>query len=122
MFNQETIQLFLSIMFRRLDVLCKNLEFSDNKKLMSRWGMSNNQLIRANNSGNEAIMEQMQNIQLLQQGRTTEEPKDVMSMFKDLMVQAEPKKTLTFDPVKDLGSRVDGMESILNKIAKKVGV
>ena len=45
MYDKETMQLFLSIMFRRLDVLCKNLEFSDNKKLMSRWGMSNNQLI-----------------------------------------------------------------------------
>ena len=119
MFNQETIQLFLSIMFRRLDVLCKNLEFSDNKKLMSRWGMSNNQLIRANNSGNEAIMEQMQNIQLLQKGMTHEEPKDIMKMFKEL-IPAEGQ--VQVDPVTTLGTRVDSMESILNKIAKKVGV
>ena len=118
--NDATMQLFLSIMFRRLEVLCKNLEFSDNKKLMSRWGMSNNQLIRSNNSGNEAILEQMQNIQLLQNGKTQEEPQDVMKMFKELMpAEGDNPKT---DTAIALSTRVDSMEGILQKIAKKVGV
>ena len=119
MFNEETQQLFLSIMFGRLQTMCKNLEFNVNKKMMSRWGMSDNQLIRGHNNGNEAIMEQMQNIQLLQSNTAFEEPKDPVAMMTTMVEAA--KQPLTFDPVKDLSGRVDSMEAMLKQIAKKVG-
>ena len=123
MFNAETQQLFLSIMFGRIQTICKNLEFNTNKKQISRWGMSDNQLIRAHNNGNECIMEQMQNIQLLQSNTAFEEPKDPMAMMKTMVATGpEAKQPLTFDPVKGLSVRVDGMETILKQIAKKVGV
>ena len=123
MFNEETQQLFLSIMFGRLQTMCKNLEFNVNKKMMSRWGMSDNQLIRGHNNGNEAIMEQMQNIQLLQSNTAFEKPMDPMAMMKTMVeTGSETKQPLTFDPVKDLSGRVDSMEAILKQIAKKVGV
>ena len=119
MFNAETQQLFLSIMFGRLQTICKNLEFNTNKKMMSRWGMSDNQVIRSHNNGNECIMEQMQNIQLLQSNTAFEEPKDPLAMMKTMVETA--KQPLTFDPVKDLSGRVDGMEAKLDMILKKVG-
>ena len=115
MFNDETQQLFLSIMFGRLQTICKNLEFNTNKKMMSRWGMSDNQVIRSHNNGNECIMEQMQNIQLLQSNTAFEEPKDPLAMMKTMV----EKGSTTTQP--DLSVRVDSMEAKLDMIVKKVG-
>ena len=110
--SEQMRQLLLSMYLSWVQDYKEQLSYCIQKKQLSRWGMSTNQLNRAFSSGGENLIEMMGTADLLSKGKTQADPPDFMKMITGLMNQA-PQQTQQA-PVKGAKATWDGTQWVVN--------
>ena len=77
--TEETIKLLVTMLLSNLQGMKRNIDHNIQSKKLSRWGLSNNQILKAHNLLSEQLIEQMGQVSmLLKTGTAVEEPIDVV--------------------------------------------
>ena len=93
MSEQEIVQkLMLTVLLQNIQAMARDINHAIQAKLLSRWGMSSNQLIRQRNGLSTELIEQFGQLKLLmEQGLVAQEkPLDLVSQVSAL-VQTAPQ-------------------------------
>ena len=100
MTEQENVQkLMLTVLLQNIQAMARDINHAIQAKLLSRWGMSSNQIIRQRNGLSTELIEQFGQLKLLmEQGVVAEEkPLDLVSEVAAL-VKTAPQAKLDAPP------------------------
>ena len=95
MSEQENVQkLMLTVLLQNIQAMARDINHAIQAKLLSRWGMSSNQIIRQRNGLSTELIEQFGQLKLLmEQGVVAEEkPLDLVGEVKALIKNAPQAK------------------------------
>ena len=102
MYEAETIKLLVTMLLSNLQGMKRNIDHNIQSKMMSRWGLSNNQILKSHNLLSEQLIEQMATVSLLlKTGTVVEEPMDVAGALAKVLgnaPQVEAPKVLDAPP------------------------
>ena len=105
-------QVCLAMFLEWIQEYREQLSYGIQKKQLSRWGMSTNQINRAFSSGGENLIEMMGTADLLSRGKTEADKPDFMKMIAGMMNQA-PQQTQQA-PAKGAKATYDGTQWVVN--------
>ena len=100
MTEQENVQkLMLTVLLQNIQAMARDINHAIQAKLLSRWGMNSNAIIRQRNNLSTELIEQFGQLKLLmEQGLVVEEkPLDLVSEVKAL-VKTAPQVKLDAPP------------------------
>ena len=95
MSEQENMhKLMLTVLLQNIQAMARDINHAIQAKLLSRWGMSSNQIIRQRNNLSTELIEQFGQLKLLmEQGTVAEEkPLDIVGEVKALIDNAPQVK------------------------------
>ena len=91
--TEEAIKLLVTMLLSNLQGMKRNIDHNIQSKMLSRWGLSNNQILKSHNTLSEQLIEQMGSISmLLKTGTAVEEPMDVMGALGKVLGNAPQVK------------------------------
>ena len=95
--DAEAIKLLVTMLLSNLQGMKKNIDHNIQAKMLSRWGLSNNQILKSHNLLSEQLIEQMGQVSmLLSTGTTQEQPMDIAGQLQKVLGTA-PQKELKLD-------------------------
>ena len=98
MYEAETIKLLVTMLLSNLQGMKRNIDHNIQSKMLSRWGLSNNQILKSHNLLSEQLIEQMGQVSmLLKTGTAEEKPMDVAGALAKVLGEA-PQKVLDAPP------------------------
>jgi len=96
--DAEVIKLLVTMLLSNLKGMKRNLDHNIQSKMLSRWGLSNNQILKAHNLLSEQLIEQMGQVSmLLKTGTTVEEPMDIAGALTKVIGTAPQATTKALD-------------------------
>ena len=100
MTEQENVhKLMLTVLLQNIQAMARDINHAIQAKLLSRWGMSSNQIIRQRNNLSTELIEQFGQLKLLMEhGLVAEEkPLDLVDQVKALVKTAPQATTKALD-------------------------
>jgi len=100
MSEQENVQkLMLTVLLQNIQAMARDINHAIQAKLLSRWGMSSNAIIRQRNNLSTELIEQFGQLKLLMEhGLVAEEkPLDLVDQVKALVKTAPQATTKALD-------------------------
>ena len=86
------------MLLQNLQSMKRNIDHNIQSKLLSRWGQSNNQIIKAHNLLSEEMIEQMGQIKMIMQtGSAVEKPLDVAGALAKVIGDAPQQGVVQLD-------------------------
>ena len=96
--DKEAIKLLVTMLLSNLQGMKTNIDHNIQAKMLSRWGLSNNQILKAHNLLSEQLIEQMGQISmLLKTGTAVEQPMDVAGALAKVIGAAPQADTKVLD-------------------------
>ena len=93
MYEAETIKLLVTMLLSNLQGMKRNIDHTIQTKLLSKCGMSPNQVIRAHNQLGEVLVEQMGQVaMILKTGSAVEQPMDIAGALANVLGNAPQAK------------------------------
>ena len=90
--SEDVVKLLVAMLLSNLQGMKRNVEHSIQSKLLSRWGMNSNQIIRQHNLLSTEIVEQMGQISMIGKGGDGQEkPLDIMGALGQMIGTAKPE-------------------------------
>ena len=87
--SEQVKQLLVTVLLQNINAMSRDINHCIQSKLLSRWGMSSNQIIRQRNNLSTELIEQFGQLTLImQQGVTEEKPVDLVSQVKAMVGDA----------------------------------
>ena len=91
--DQESIKLLVTMLLSNLQGMKRNIDHNIQSKMLSRWGLSNNQIIKSHNLLSEQLVEQMGQVaMLLKTGTAVEQPMDIAGALANVLGNAPQAK------------------------------
>ena len=91
--DQESVKLLVTMLLSNLQGMKRNIDHNIQSKMLSKWGMSPNQIIRAHNQLGEVLVEQMGNVaMILKTGGAVEQPMDIAGALANVLGNAPQAK------------------------------
>ena len=107
--DAEAIKLLVTMLLSNLQGMKRNIDHNIQAKMLSRWGQSNNQILKAHNLLSEQLIEQMGQVNLLlTKGTVEEEPLDVVGHLNKVLGTAPQATTKVLDAPPGWTKDVDG--------------
>jgi len=98
MYDAEAIKLLVTMLLSNLQGMKRNIDHNIQSKMLSRWGLSNNQILKSHNLLSEQLIEQMGMVNLLlTKGTVEEEPLDVVGHLNKVLGTAPQATTKALD-------------------------
>ena len=98
MFDKEAVKLLVTMLLSNLQGMKRNIDHNIQSKMLSRWGLSNNQILKSHNLLSEQLIEQMGAVSmLLKNGFEEEKPMDVAGALAKVLGKA-PQTELDAPP------------------------
>ena len=105
----EEMKLLVTMLLQNLQSMKRNIDHNIQSKLLSRWGQSNNQIIKAHNLLSEEMIEQMGQIKMIMQtGSAVEKPLDVAGALAKVIGDAPQQGVVQLDAPPGWTKDVDG--------------
>ena len=93
MYEAETIKLLVTMLLSNLQGMKRNIDHNIQSKMLSRWGLSNNQILKSHNLLSEQLIEQMGQVSmLLKTGTAVEETMDIAGALAKVIGKAPQVK------------------------------
>ena len=107
--DSEAIKLLVTMLLSNLQGMKRNLEHNIQAKMLSRWGLSNNQILKAHNLLSEQLIEQMGQVSmLLKNGTAEEKPMDVVGAISKMLGTAPQDAPKALDAPPGWSKDADG--------------
>ena len=91
--DQESVKLLVTMLLSNLQGMKRNIDHNIKSKMLSRWGLSNNQIIKSHNLLSEQLVEQMGQVaMLLKTGTAVEQPMDIAGALANVLGNAPQAK------------------------------
>ena len=98
MFDKEAVKLLVTMLLSNLQGMKRNIDHNIQSKMLSRWGLSNNQILKSHNLLSEQLIEQMSTVSMiLKNGFEEEKPMDVAGALAKVLGKA-PQTELDAPP------------------------
>ena len=106
--DAEAIKLLVTMLLSNLQGMKRNIDHNIQAKMLSRWGLSNHQILKSHNLLSEQLIEQMGQVNLLlTQGTVEEKPLDIVGQLNKVLVTA-PQAEQVLDAPPGWTKDVDG--------------
>ena len=91
--TEEAIKLLVTMLLSNLQGMKRNIDHNIQSKMLGRWGLSNNQILKAHNLLSEQLIEQMGQVSmLLKTGFVEEKPLDIAGSLAKVLGEAPQVK------------------------------
>jgi len=98
MFDKEAVKLLVTMLLSNLQGMKRNIDHNIQSKMLSRWGLSNHQILKSHNLLSEQLIEQMSTVSMiLKNGFEEEKPMDVAGALAKVLGKA-PQTELDAPP------------------------
>ena len=98
MFDKEAVKLLVTMLLSNLQGMKRNIDHNIQSKMLSRWGLSNHQILKSHNLLSEQLIEQMGQVaMILKNGFEEEKPMDVAGALAKVLGKA-PQTELDAPP------------------------
>jgi len=96
--TEKVKQLLVTVLLQNVNAMSRDINHAIQAKLLSRWGMSSNAIIKQRNNLSQELIEQFGNIQMvMENGVAEEKPMDIAGALAGIVgkaPQVDPKKVV----------------------------
>ena len=97
--DKEAVKMLVTMLLSNLQGMKRNIDHNIQSKMLSRWGLSNHQILKSHNLLSEQLIEQMGQISMLLKTGVIEDekPMDLVSQLKKALGAAPQADTKELD-------------------------